>query len=220
MGLAVVLGAVVAPAVAQSPDPARFEKDIAAFEAEDRAAPPAPGATLFVGSSSIRYWDVARAFPQRRSIKRGFGGSHVSDSIYYADRIIVAYQPSLIVFYAGDADVAAGKTADRIAGDTRTLVGMIHAKLPGIPTVIIGTKPSPLHWKHIETIRRANALVKDFVAGDPLVAFADVDAALIGSDGAPRADFYVENGLNLNERGYAAWTDAVRPVIERPWPKR
>ena len=144
----------------------------------------------------------------------------MSDSIYYADRIIFPYKPALIVFYAGDADVAAGKTAEQIAGDTRTLVGMIHATLPGIPTVVIGTKPSPAHWKHIETIRRANVLVRQWAAGDPLVAFADVDAALIGADGSPRADFYVENGLNLNERGYVAWTDAVRPVVERSWPKR
>jgi hypothetical protein len=218
-GLAVILSGI-GHAQAQAPDPQRFEKDIAAFEAEDRAAPPAPGATLFVGSSSIRYWDVAKAFPQRRSIKRGFGGSHVSDSIYYADRIIFPYKPSLIVFYAGDADVAAGKSAEQIAGDTRTLIGMIHTKLPGTPTVVIGTKPSPLHWKLIGTIRRANVLVKQFIAGDPLVAYVDVDAPLIGADGSPRADFFVDNGLNLNERGYVAWTDAVRPVVERTWPRR
>ncbi len=28
-------------------------------------------------------------------------------------------------------------------------------------------------------------------------------------------EFYAENGLNLNERGYAAWTAALRPTIER-----
>ena len=203
-----------------NPDPARFEKDISAFEAEDRASPPAPDSTLFFGSSSIRYWDVAHAFPNMKTIKRGFGGSRVSDNIHFADRIVFPYKPKTIVFYAGDADVAANKTAEQIFGDYKTLVALIHARLPQTPMVIVGTKPSLAHWKQMDTIRRANALVKQLVAGDPLLAYADVDQPLLGADGKPRPDFYVENGLNLNEQGYKAWTDAVRPVIEAPWPKK
>ena len=197
------------------PDPARFEADIAAFEADDRAAPPPPGGTLFVGSSSIRSWDVARAFPALRTIRRGYGGSHVSDTLHFFDRIVVRYQPSLVVFYAGDADVAGGKDAVTIATDTLALVGRIHARLPAAAVVIIGTKPSPLHWPHIATIRAANRRVRDGLAGDRLAAFVDVEAALLGADGQPRPDFYAENRLNLNARGYDAWTEAVRPAIER-----
>ena len=130
---ALVTGAVRALVAQPVPDPARFEKDIAAFEAEDRTAPPAPGGTLFVGSSSIRYWDVAREFPALHAIKRGYGGSHVSDTIHFAPRIVFQYRPSLIVFYAGDADVAAGKSAVRIADDTLTLVRLIARQAAGNP---------------------------------------------------------------------------------------
>ena len=209
---------MTAAVAAQSPAPSRFEADIAAFEAEDRASPPVLGAVLFVGSSSIRYWDVAGAFPGRTLVKRGYGGSHVSDTIHFADRIIAPYRPRLIVFYAGDADVAAGKTAAQIAADYQALIGGIHARLPGVRTIIIGTKPSPAHWAHIETIRAANAAAMALAAADPLVEYADVEAALLGRDGRPRPEFYAENGLNLNEQGYAAWTAALRPVLERHWP--
>ena len=201
------------PGPRPSPDPARFDADIAAFEAEDRAAPPPPGATLFVGSSSIRSWDVARAFPDLRTIRRGYGGSHVSDTLHFFDRIVLRYRPALVVFYAGDADVAGGKDAATIASDTLTLVRRVHAQLPA--AAVIGTKPSPLHWPHITTIRDANRRVRDGLAGDRLAAFVDVEAALVGGDGQPRPDFYTENRLNLNARGYEAWTAAVRPVIER-----
>jgi lysophospholipase L1-like esterase len=201
--------------VAQSnPDPARFEKDIAAFEAEDRASPPRPGSVLFVGSSSIRYWDTAKAFPGVTTIKRGFGGSHVSDNIYYADRTIVPYRPRLVVFYAGDADVAAGKSADQIVADVKTFVAMIHTKLPGTRLVIIGVKPSLAHWKQMDAIRQTNTLVQTYVAADRLVSFVDVAGALLGSDGRPRPELYTENGLNLNDLGYAAWTKATRRTIE------
>lgn len=217
---AVVIVCASAGVLAQSvPDPGRFEQDIATFEAEDTSAPPAPGGTLFVGSSSIRYWDVSREFPALRPIRRGYGGSHVSDTIHFAPRIIFPYAPSLIVFYAGDADVAAGKTAEQIADDTHTLVALIHARLPRTPVVVIGTKPSPLHWAHMDTIRKANALVKAALAGDTLGAYTDAEPALLGPDGRPRADYYAQNGLNLNERGYAAWTAALRPTIERMRPR-
>jgi lysophospholipase L1-like esterase len=207
-----------ATAFAQAnPDPARFGKEIATFEADDRAAPPPEGATLFVGSSSITYWDVASAFPNMKTIKRGFGGSHVSDHIAYADRVIVRYKPKLIVFYAGDADVAANKPADRIFADYRTLVAAVHERLPNTPMVIIGTKPSPAHWKQNDTIRQANRSVRQFAASDPLLRYVDAESALLGADGRPRPELYADNGLNLNERGYAVWNDAVRPAIEEEW---
>lgn len=201
--------------VAPSPDPVRFEKDVAAFEAEDRTSPPPPAPVLFVGSSSIRYWDVAAAFPTLKTVRRGYGGSHVTDTLHFADRLIFRYAPSLVVFYAGDADVAAGKGARQIAEDTARLVARIHERLPATPVVVIGTKPSPLHWPHIATIREANRIVRTWLAADPLAAFVDVDAALIGPDGQPRPEFYTDNRLNLNARGYEAWTAAARPAIER-----
>jgi lysophospholipase L1-like esterase len=206
-------------AMQPQPDAKRFDADIAAFESEDRATPPPRGSVLFVGSSSIRYWDLTRAFPGKRVIKRGFGGSHVSDNIYFADRIIVPYEPALIVFYAGDADVAAGKTADQIGADYQKLVALIHARLPGATTLIIGTKPSPAHWAHAATIRAANDVARKIAAEDPRVEYVDVETALLGVDGRPRAEFYAENGLNLNEQGYAAWNEAVCRVVERLWPK-
>ena len=210
-----LLAAVALPSAQQTrnPDPGRFDKDIAAFEAQDKASPPMPGGTLFVGSSSITQWDVAGEFPDLKPIKRGYGGSHVSDTIHFAPRIIFPYKPSLIVFYAGDADVAGGKDAETIAADTATLLALIHKTLPAARVVVIGTKPSPLHWKHIETIRKANALVKAGIVGDRLAAFADVEAALLGADGQPVPAFYQSNGLNLNEAGYRAWTAALRPVV-------
>ncbi|MGE0814319.1 MAG: GDSL-type esterase/lipase family protein [Vicinamibacterales bacterium] len=198
-----------------SPDPARFDKDIAAFEAADRATPPPAGAVLFVGSSSITNWDVAAAFPALATIRRGYGGSHVSDTLHFADRIIFPYRPKVVVFYAGDADVAAGKSARQIAADTGALVALIHRRLPAAQVLVIGTKPSPAHWAHIQTIREANRIVRTWLATDGQALFADVEPALLGTDGQPRADFYAENRLNLNERGYAAWTAAVRPLIER-----
>ena len=123
------------------------------------------------------------------------------------------------MFYAGDADVAAGKTSVQIAADYRALIALIHARLPNTRIIVIGTKHSPAHWAHRDVIRRANVSVAALAAADDLLEYVDVESALLGADGLPRADYYAENGLNLNERGYAAWTAAVAPVIEQHWPE-
>src|SRR5258707_5621029 len=83
----------------------KWEKDIAAFEAQDKEKAPPKQAVVFVGSSSIRLWNLKKSFPDLDVINRGFGGSRIADSVHFADRLIVQYKPRLVVFYAGDNDI-------------------------------------------------------------------------------------------------------------------
>jgi hypothetical protein len=84
--------------------PEALAEEIRRFEAADRATPPQPRGVLFVGSSSIRLWPALEAdFPCVDVLQRGFGGSELSDVVRYAPRIVLPYQPRLIVLYAGDA---------------------------------------------------------------------------------------------------------------------
>src|SRR5690606_10458706 len=93
----------------------RFEKEIAAYEQQDRQEAPLKGGIVFTGSSSIRMWkDLKDRFEGYNMIPRGFGGSQLSDVIYYADRILLPYRPSKIFLYAGDNDLAAGQTPDEV----------------------------------------------------------------------------------------------------------
>ena len=79
---------------------------------------------MFLGSSSIRFWDLERWFPASRfpglrATNRGFGGSQIADSLHYLDRIVWPHRPSTIVFYAGDNDIAAGKVGGDCGGGFR-----------------------------------------------------------------------------------------------------
>src|SRR3546814_6949515 len=71
----------------------RFEKEIAAYEQQDRQHAPLKGGIVFTGSSSIRMWkDLNDRFEGYNIIPRGFGGSQLSDVIYLADRILIPYR--------------------------------------------------------------------------------------------------------------------------------
>ena len=69
---------------------------------------------MFVGSSSIRMWkNLAKDFPDRAVINRGFGGSQIIDSVHFAERIVLPYAPRQVVMYAGGNDINGGKTPSR-----------------------------------------------------------------------------------------------------------
>ena len=73
-------------------DPAKWEKAIAAFEQADREYPPQKGGIVFTGSSTIARWkNLADYFSGFRVVNRGFGGSQMEDSAYYAERILVPH---------------------------------------------------------------------------------------------------------------------------------
>src|SRR6476659_10198552 len=82
-----------APTAKKPTGPARFESEIAAFEKWDHQNAVPRDCVLFVGSSTIRLWQTADAFPDLPVINRGFGGSTVADVNYFADRIVFKYKP-------------------------------------------------------------------------------------------------------------------------------
>jgi lysophospholipase L1-like esterase len=109
---------------------ARWEKDIAAFAKSDGENPPPKKAIVFVGSSSIRLWDLKKSFPGMPVINRGFGGSHLADAVHFVGALVIKHLPRLVVLYAGENDIAAGARPARVAGDFREFVKIVHKELP------------------------------------------------------------------------------------------
>ncbi|RMG37056.1 MAG: hypothetical protein D6725_09595 [Planctomycetota bacterium] len=198
---------------AETTGPQRWEKAIRAFEQQDRRTPPPQDPILFVGSSSIRLWDVQKFFPGLPVLNRGFGGSEISDAIHFADRIVIKYRPRCIVMYAGDNDIARGKTPQRVADDFRRFVRNVHAELPGTPIVYIAIKPSIARWKLWPQMRQANRLIAEFCRRHPHLTFVDIATPMLRHGQPPPRELFVKDGLHLSEKGYRLWADLVRPHL-------
>jgi lysophospholipase L1-like esterase len=186
---------------------------MAAFAAEDREHPPVPGAVLFVGSSSIRLWDLETWFADRRVTNRGFGGSQISDAVEHFDLLVPPHRPSAIVFYAGDNDIAAGEDVAAVVADFRRFFTRVQETLPGTPVLFIGIKPSLARWQLVERMRLANREIATWSEREPLLTFVDVDAAMLGQDGKPRPELFVADGLHLTAEGYRLWTEILTPLL-------
>ena len=194
--------------------PERWESAIAKFEAEDRANPPAEDGIMFLGSSSIRMWDVKKWFPGLPVVNRGFGGSQIADSLFYAERIVVPRKPRVIVFYAGDNDIAGGKTPERVFADYRAFVAEIHKYLPKTKIAFVAIKPSISRWRLVEPMRKANQRIEELSSKNELLVYIDVDAPMIGDDGRPRKELFLKDGLHMTDAGYKIWTDLVMPHVK------
>ena len=206
------------PSCAEEPKPpspsARWEKSIAAFEAADAKSPPTKGGIVFVGSSSIRMWKLEESFPGLNVLNRGFGGSEVADSLHFADRIIFPYEPTHVVVYAGDNDIAKGKTPQRVASDFKKLTDAIHERLPKTHVLFIAIKPSTKRWSMYEKMADANQRIRDQAELDDLLTFIDIATPMLGEDGTPKAELFLGDGLHLTPKGYALWTPLVKAGLK------
>ena len=192
-----------------------FEKEILAFEASDKTNPPPKDAALFIGSSSIRLWkSLAADFPAHKVINRGFGGSHISDSVRNAERIAIPYHPRLIVFYAGGNDIHGGKSPERVFADYKAFVAKIHAALPKTRIAYISIAGNPSRWAEVQRVKEANGRIEAHTKTDPRLQFINVFPRMLGDDGQPRPEIFVEDRLHMNERGYQLWKEIVGPYLD------
>ena len=202
----------------EQPKKTPFESEIEAFEAADKKNPPPPGAVLFLGSSSIRLWTtLPQDFPELKVINRGFGGSEISDSVYYAPRIVLPYKPKMIVFYAGGNDINGGKTPETVLNDFKAFVDEVHKSLPKTRIVYISMNPAVSRWKKEAQFVEGNRLIEEYVRASakkrvPL-NYLDLHSKLLSSTGEARPEIYRSDGLHLNSEGYTLWTSILRPQI-------
>ncbi len=195
-------------------DPLRFSEAVVAFKSADSLKKPLPNSVLFVGSSSIRGWEtLSTDFPELDVINRGFGGSHMSDLIFFMDDLVFPYRPNAILVYEGDNDIAAGKTPEKVLSDYNDFVAKVLEKWPDKPIFFISIKPSLDRIDHIENMSKANALIKARTAESDNLYYIDVFTVMLGEDGTPRTDIFIEDGLHMNKAGYALWTEVVREEL-------
>ncbi|HEV7867453.1 MAG TPA: SGNH/GDSL hydrolase family protein [Chthoniobacteraceae bacterium] len=196
---------------------AKWEKEIAAFESADQRNPPPANGIVFVGSSSIRMWTtLAKDFPEHRVLNRGFGGSQIADALHFADRIIVPYQPRMVVLYSGGNDIAAGKSAEQVIADLKAFVAKVRTALPKAEIAYISVAGNPKRWAQLEKIKAVNAAAEAILKEQPGGKFINVFPHMLGEDGLPKPHIFLDDQLHMNAEGYKIWAEVVRPHLPPP----
>lgn len=214
MMFAILVGFVPSFAAAQNAKPDPWEKDISKYEEDDKKSPPPKDPVVFVGSSTIRLWNLPKSFPGMAVINRGFGGSKYADIPRFVKRIITNYKPRAIVMYSGDNDLAGNKSPEQVAADFAEVVKGVRAELPETPIYVFGVKPSIARWKLVDKGREANRLIEAQCQAGKHMTFLSVEKLMLGDDGMPRAELFVKDGLHMSAEGYKLWSELLLPKIK------
>jgi hypothetical protein len=195
------------------PDPERYRESIDMFKWFDTKNSLPSDPVLFVGSSSIRLWETVTYFPGFPVINRGFGGSHISDVNYFIESLVLKYNPKVIVFYAGDNDIAFGKNIDRVFDDYVEFVKEVKTHLPQTQIIYLPIKPSLARWSLWDIMDQENLKIQQYSNTDKMLHFVDLATPMLNSEGKPDSTLFVDDGLHLNAKGYELWSKILLPVV-------
>lgn len=200
-----------ATAVAVSAANDRWAESLAAFAAADQAHPPKPGGVLFVGSSSIRLWNGLETEFQSLPVvvKRGFGGSRMLDCARHLHQLVQPYKPRLVLVYAGDNDLAEGRTPEQVLQAFTAFVDGVRTSLPATRIAYISIKPSPSRASLMPEIRQTNELIRAYTLKTRNTDFIDIYTPMLDAAGQPRPELFRDDLLHLNAQGYALWKQVI-----------
>lgn len=191
--------------------------DIVALEGRDQTETHGDDSILFIGSSSIRRWDdIAVDMAPYPVIQRGYGGARYSDLAIFASRLIHPHlYRALVVFVANDID---GKPNDpsveQVAGWVRHIVDVSRQHQPDSPVLLIEVTPTRKRWEQWAEIRKVNAAIREIALSTPMTFHIATAEHYLDPRGMPREDLFVDDGLHLNEAGYAIWSDLIRDRLD------
>jgi lysophospholipase L1-like esterase len=193
-----------------------FINEIKAFRKADSITTPPKNAVLLIGSSSFTKWkDVQDYFPAHTMLNRGFGGSSLTDVIYYANDVILKYKPKQILIYCGENDIAGSSsvTADTVLERFKTLYTIIRSKFKRVPIAFISMKPSPSREKYLATMQKGNALIKSFMEQQKRAAYIDVYSSMLDANWKVLTHIFIADKLHMNAEGYKIWQGVIAPYL-------
>ena len=199
-----------------SEDPRVWEPVIAGFEQQDLEIPLPRDAILFIGSSTIRFWDdLSEDMQPMTAFGRGFGGAKIADLAYFADRLVKPYRPRAIVVYIGANDFS-DLLGNRVKSlqQGQQLYGMLierlHHAAPGKPVYLLALRPRPAEPQLDALITGVNRFLATVAEGDEYLHFVDANAVFLKDNGQFDEQFTSWDRLHINRRGYQVWGKAIR----------
>ncbi len=198
------------PAIAS---PVPFADEIRLFAVEDEIYPPTGCETLFVGSSSFRFWShLQQDFPKRRILKRGFGGASISDINLHFNNMVGRYRPREIIFYAGENDVNSGTPVATVLQDFNRFLDLKTALLGATPVYFVSAKPSIARKADFPEQTLLNASISGLASERDDLVFVDIVQTMLDK-GQPRSELFISDGLHMNGKGYSIWVKKIGQAL-------
>jgi lysophospholipase L1-like esterase len=171
---------------------------------------------IFIGSSSVRMWStLEQDFPEFRILNHGFGGSEYKDLLTYQERLIEEFEPSMIVVYAGDNDIANGTEVSATLNKAEQFIDGLKRLTGGVPVIVLSTKPSIARWELNDKYIEFNTKLEKLLSVIDHAVYVDVWQPMLNNKGEVKTKLFLEDGLHMNEKGYQIWKNALKPFLSK-----
>ena len=194
----------------------RFENQIENFRRFDNRNTIVKNPILFIGSSSIVYWETAKSFPDLPIVNRGFGGASLPEIIHYYDDIIKKHSPSILIVYC-DIDIERGKSPNVALDAFDELVNRVRKDFPQTQIVLLSMKPALVDdflGKDVRKNKRiTNKKLSEYCDDKKNIHYVDITNTMLKQDGSLRSDIFLSDGMHLNQLGYTLWDPVIRSEI-------
>ncbi len=196
----------------------RFESSIENFRRFDARNTLAKNPILFVGSSSMVFWETANSFPEYPIINRGFGGASLPEVIHYYDDVIKKHNPSMILVYC-DIDVEQGRSPEFSVNAFKQLVDKIEQDFPTTPVLLLSMKPTLIDDILGKDIRKnkllSNQLMLEYAESKETLHYVDITSSMMDANGRLKDDIFIGDGMHLNPLGYELWDPIIKREIDK-----
>jgi lysophospholipase L1-like esterase len=171
---------------------------------------------VFYGSSSVRMWtDIATDLKDMRALNLGFGGSTLEACVHFFERLVPPVHPASLVVYVGDNDLGDGRRPRDVLRSFRTLTELVREWLPNAPYGFLSIKLSPARVALRASIMQTNKLIRREIEKYHRAYYIDVLNAMLDTEGQPRPELFLEDGLHLSRAGYKVWASLLEPYRNR-----
>ncbi len=167
----------------------------------------------FIGDSLTEFFDWQRRFPEHSVVNLGIAGETVEGLLSRIDRVLSAVKnPDFIFIMTGINDISM-EDYDIIAA-YRKILKNLSSSFHDAVIVVQSILPVKLPWIDNEIIRRINISLKE-LSEEFIFEYLDLYNFFVGADGSPVAEYLLEDGVHLSDKGYEKWSEVVESFLSR-----
>jgi len=196
----------------------RFGNEINKFDTLNKIEHHTDSALLFLGSSYMKDWkNIRKDLNYPDIIHRGFGGSNLTEVIYYLKRIVYPHHPKAIFMYVGNDIVNSekDKSPDQVLEMFKYTVEIIRQKYPTTPITWLQISPSEKRWGAWDKVQAANKLIEDYCNSSINVYSINFSKSFLGENGLPIKNLYRDDKLHYNDAGYVVWGNTIKEAVKK-----
>ena len=152
-------------------------------------------------------------------LNRAIAGTVTADMLNRIGRLVLPYQPRIVVYYCGSNDISAGEDAAPIVERTKRFIQILHEKSPNtffFYTSILKAPEKRARWEVVEAVNREMERYSREAAN---VGYIDLNPVLFDSTNNVRENLFLPDELHFRPEStaYPEFSQIVKPVLIKAW---